>query len=686
MDYLTNETLEIDEINRKIVELQLSVDNTKKEFVKYTDNVYIKYSSSGRPKKNRQLYKTAKTCQEELNNLRKDIEEFNTANLNRAEESITENLRELNTINFTLKVLSNVRRINEKLDEFDSLLTENRFLTCRQTIKALENLIQQIPDEENLLVSNEFRAIVNERNTLLSNKIRWSFQEHVITCKTDETSTIRINTNVQSLQEVLSAMFYEESDTFSVTSFAKFLWINFFTIIVDNSTEVNRKEIDTFAELSIKIIDANKRPKYTEVFQNIHQVLQYLIEYFNSTSIEYIGGIIRDNLSELIIKNCLSYTIPSTVEELRHYNKVIEDVKELERVLKESKFFANDTSSLLDYASNIDFHFINKKCQRYLHECTIIMKKDLHDMLPVEIQSERCCISKSVIELMEYCERILVEASQGSCISAGRLFTTCRNIVNKYATFVPDYHARLLKTIPQQVALFHNNCSYITHKLREWNDSYIKKLPSTLDVSSIGFLSEIDTLERTGSSMFNEYVANQSKQLVDIMKDNGLDGVVLEGNLSPKAEKSVRQCLRQQELLKTVWYKVLDNKIYNETIGSLLNVLCARLIESAVNFEDISSKAAEQLQELIEMAVNRGGKLFGDVAGEPVVYEHVPLWGKLKELGFVLGAGLKDIDDRWADRKGPLGVHFEPVELKGLVRALFQNTDRRAALLAKIQE
>jgi centromere/kinetochore protein ZW10 len=67
------------------------------------------------------------------------------------------------------------------------------------------------------------------------------------------------------------------------------------------------------------------------------------------------------------------------------------------------------------------------------------------------------------------------------------------------------------------------------------------------------------------------------------------------------------------------------------------------------------------------------------------VYQFVKRWQKFKELVLILGANLRDIDDRWADGKGPLAHEFTPGEVKQLIRALFQNTDRRSAILARIK-
>lgn len=45
---------------------------------------------------------------------------------------------------------------------------------------------------------------------------------------------------------------------------------------------------------------------------------------------------------------------------------------------------------------------------------------------------------------------------------------------------------------------------------------------------------------------------------------------------------------------------------------------------------------------------------------------------------------MKDIENRWADGKGPLADELKLEQIKSLLKALFQNTDRRAALLKHI--
>ena len=46
---------------------------------------------------------------------------------------------------------------------------------------------------------------------------------------------------------------------------------------------------------------------------------------------------------------------------------------------------------------------------------------------------------------------------------------------------------------------------------------------------------------------------------------------------------------------------------------------------------------------------------------------------------------MREIEDRWAAGKGPLANEFTADEIKRMIRALFQNTDRRAAVLSRIR-
>lgn len=57
---------------------------------------------------------------------------------------------------------------------------------------------------------------------------------------------------------------------------------------------------------------------------------------------------------------------------------------------------------------------------------------------------------------------------------------------------------------------------------------------------------------------------------------------------------------------------------------------------------------------------------------------------KLQQIKMILNASMAQIAEQWADGKGPLTLNFRAEDIRHLIRALFQNTDRRANVLASI--
>lgn len=211
----------------------------------------------------------------------------------------------------------------------------------------------------------------------------------------------------------------------------------------------------------------------------------------------------------------------------------------------------------------------------------------------------------------------------------------------------------------------------------------IGKIPASLHTGTPIFKDQPHQLRTVANEKFAAYLKQQITQIETIIKDSGINSLQTASTLPTGVEKAIRQCLRQQELLKTVWHKVLPYSTYNHTLGAIMNSLCVCVVNAVLKVEDMSSEVAEQLVEVCKVVTNRGPKLFTD---PKEVCLFVRNWDRLNELIFVLNAKLVDIDDRWADAKGPLALHFQPEEVRKLVRALFQNTDRRAWLLSKIKD
>ncbi|EFA07500.2 centromere/kinetochore protein zw10 homolog [Tribolium castaneum] len=688
------EKMELQQVNTKCPEVAALVEACKAEVVSHLENIYVQFTE--RPRKNKALAGKITKLEEDINMLRTNLEEITRTELAKSECDIQKHTHALVRAKTEISLVATLFYIHEALMRIVDLQKNRSFFACLEEFQAMEEVFEGLDLEENLAVLQEMQLEFKTERSAFHLTLGNLFKDRVVLQAGGTRSVVKVN-NDQQLEDVLCTLYCDNNSVTVLDKVTKFLWDSVFVPIVDTTTEIKVGQEEGFSVLEVITVDPNKKSSYVEVFANIKAVLVFLSDNFDVSltedlsTLQYIGRDLRDNLSELIIKRCLQDTIPSTKQGLEDFRRVIEATEDLEKSLFQAKIFAEDTTSILSYACNIDVLFINKKCQEYLASAQELMKKDLHDLVEVgESQTSldntqgfpRCGVSRSVTTLLKLMESILVESQTLSQKCAGRLLYTVKNISVLYVTFVPEHHKKLLQTIPQQVALFYNNCMFLAYTLCLWGETHLTKLPSVLEVES-SFDREVSQLRAVASDKFASCVKSQIMQIVEIMKESGLGLKQTLEQVDAATEKCLRQCLRQQELLKTVWLKVLPYEVYNRTLGEILNSLCEFLINAVVKFEDISSDAAEQLVELFKMVQTRGPKLFSD-AKEVALF--VTSWYKVSELAFVLNANLLDINDRWADGKGPLGLQFKAVELKQLVRALFQNTERRAALLERIHD
>jgi protein transport protein DSL1/ZW10 len=143
--------------------------------------------------------------------------------------------------------------------------------------------------------------------------------------------------------------------------------------------------------------------------------------------------------------------------------------------------------------------------------------------------------------------------------------------------------------------------------------------------------------------------------------------------------KPIRQCLRQMDLLKNVWQTILPTNLYNKTMAGLLNVICSNFVNKVSAMEDISANLSTALVELIKTIDEKSQALFeADISCLSIVDD----WQRLLHLQFILDGTLIEISQSWKNKQ--LSQSFSAEDVKRLIRALFQNTERRATALSSI--
>lgn len=114
-------------------------------------------------------------------------------------------------------------------------------------------------------------------------------------------------------------------------------------------------------------------------------------------------------------------------------------------------------------------------------------------------------------------------------------------------------------------------------------------------------------------------------------------------------------------------------------MAGLLDVISLDLIKKVLMMEDISTTLGNTLVDLIKTVDEKGQSLFdADTSALAIV----PSWQKMSHLQFILDASLVDITASW--KAGQISQSIRAEDVKRLIRALFQNTDRRANALSAI--
>ena len=118
-------------------------------------------------------------------------------------------------------------------------------------------------------------------------------------------------------------------------------------------------------------------------------------------------------------------------------------------------------------------------------------------------------------------------------------------------------------------------------------------------------------------------------------------------------------------------------------VGAMCGVLVVvfTIVSLILSFVLVTTDAGDQLVNMLKQLQSKTPALF-----EPEeARRYVKKWIKFKELIFILGASLREIEESWGGGQGRLSGEFPAEQVKQLIRALFQNTERRAAVLAKIK-
>uniref|UniRef100_A0A8C4F5U8 Centromere/kinetochore protein zw10 homolog n=1 Tax=Dicentrarchus labrax TaxID=13489 RepID=A0A8C4F5U8_DICLA len=457
-----------------------------------------------------------------------------------------------------------------------------------------------------------------------------------------------------------------------------------------------------------------ERSTPSQVYSKLLLVLKTLHTHLLDVSIgdkklsAILGELIWEEISQCIIHECLLYSIPTNSSQLEKYNTVIKETEEFEKSLKELEFLQGDSTDLLKYARDVNCHFASKKCKDVIVAARKLMTSKMHNTVKItpdyKLRLPKLPAPGSEVKVKQETtkEELIMENTKqlsawSLCLPACRISESVQQLMELALNTLCEAVGsstqwyNLLK-FPHLAAIQHNNCMYLAHHLLTLGHHFRAHLPQPLSEGVATFVDMVPGFRKLGAQCFLAQMNVQRAELLERLSTaHNFCNLDDEDNYIA-ASKAVRQVIHQLKQLGTVWQDVLPVSIYCKAMGNLLNTAITEVIAKIMMLEDISSEDGEHLHTLCQTIIEEGPLVFIPLAEEnknKKYQEEVPLyvkkWSTFKELVIVLRANLQEIVDRWADGKGPLAVEFSSSEVKNLIRALFQNTERRAVALTKIK-
>lgn len=529
---------------KNISKLSKDIKSYKHKVNSYINTNYIEFLSD--IGNNEHFIDEGDLLKDELTNFQENLQNETKNKIYSAHDELSKHIEELEESELGLNISMKLMKIDTLLQKINQLNESENYSKINKVLTSISILINDPNDK----IIRKLEMYKNLKLRLLQEQEKMVFNlekrfSEIITMKEKsfpnmKSVTITITKNSIKIVDTVNALIYADYDLSKVTMF---LMDNVFEPIISRavSLEINQNEKEFLLNLSysMKPVTDELRPNYKTIFDNLKQTLQFLvnmnIQLVNNQTkqsqylLEMMFQTKRDDLFEVLFNDCIIHAIPETIEE-KENSTLMEDILKLNDLFIEIKFFDGNVGAtvncadnkLKSYAQNVEDLFNKQFSKNILASSSELLKRDLHDMILVSEESSaasacnsplifpRSMISKSTTDFIKLLDRIIQQANGQDNELSKNLFASIASALENYSFTIQLHHSKFLSKIPQQSALFYNNCMYLSH----W-------ISTNKEIENQNFENVAKTLQEQGMEIFECQVTKQKIQLLEILKNYG---------------------------------------------------------------------------------------------------------------------------------------------------------------------
>lgn len=238
------------------------------------------------------------------------------------------------------------------------------------------------------------------------------------------------------------------------------------------------------------------------------------------------------------------------------------------------------------------------------------------------------------------------------------------NFMKLYLNLTPTVHEKAFDQSFRNVVLMYNNSAFLAQKFKNKIDGQL--------ILRLRYMSH-DLLKLHLTSNFKTVLTNL-KQKIPKMETSGL---------KDKGENLIQAVIDKLELTLVPVSKLMAKHVFFKTlIQPILKKIISEIVSILVNYEDIIQEEGSNWREVLSNFKDNTFEMFSDSIGRNDLLE---VLDHINQIVFLLDCSLSELEDTWADGRGPLARYFSKREIRCFIRALWSNNDKRAAVLEKLK-
>lgn len=611
-----------------------------------------------------------------------------------------------------VKVVSALNTVCVVLEDFHSLVKAGSFKEASQGVKdarrVMASLEKLVPSARILSsLTSELTECTADLHTHLAGELGKVFAWSASPSKpltAEEAGSVSLVLSEPTGPAVFDALATLEKVKGHTTSLGSLINTRFVTPLVSLpqlKVVVKSDHHSHRVILSIAICSSPRRGRahFLSLLEDVAVIFQHVLQVVPSTHrgewAREIGQTVVPHIHDRVVKQVLIPLLPASHEQLEDYLKLMVPTQQFENHLAGLGVVESGYCKLSQYVSEAESHFTAKQILGVLGRGRALLKQPLlasqqgrlfkvgyetqqspeaagSSLDALQSTFPQCLISSSVKEFVELVVSTLSAAAPGDA----QAVVTARRLVDLFLAVLPAAHGTLVRQNTRAAIIFHNNCLFVADQLIHIG----LRLHQQGDAPCRTFVDLIPVVRQLGEKVFLEAMLREKEGILECLKKSpGLAHCASEDQ-----QASVSKCLQQTLTLtsefSTTSEGTLPSSTLTKSMGSLVDVTVAWLAEGVLELEDISADEADVLHGFTTFVLGQGPSL---VRVSPQdLPSYAAHWNKLEEVAFVLQANLQQITAFWSAQKAKA---LTASDVREMVRALFQNTDKRAAALAKIK-